>query len=263
MSTRVRFLGIAGYEIESSGRRILIDPCLRAQSAPPLLPEELERPDVILVSHAALDHYGDTLAIARRTGAPVVCGADVRLALMDERIPHEQIRQTMWGIVVEVGGIVVRPVECHHWSSIRLSSGATVTGSPLAFIVEPESGLRIYHYGDTSIFDMRLIGTLYRPTAGLIGCAQPTELLDTTAAGDVLTGEMSPDEAARAAEMLGVRIAVASHYLDRVPEVDEFVELVAQHDTTGQRQALAPDVGETIVFEHATARIETAKEVSA
>jgi len=261
VSTRVRFLGVAGYEIVSETQRILIDPCLSAQSSPPVAPEEVARPDVILVSHGAFDHYGDTAAIARHTGAPVVCGADVRLALLDEGIPHEQIRQTMWGIVVEVGGVVIRPLECHHWSSVALSDGSTVTGSPLAFIVEPEPGLRIYHYGDTSIFDMRLFGRLYRPTIGLLGCAQPNELVDNTAAGELLTGEMSPDEAALAAEMLGLEVAVASHYLERTPEVDEFVRLVPKHDTTGTRRVLAPNVGEVISFDRSEAGIEARESV--
>lgn len=260
MSTSVRFLGVAGYEIVGPDHRILIDPCLSAQSAPPVLPDELDAPDVILVSHAAFDHYGDTAAIARRTGAPVVCGAEVRLALLDEGIGHEQIRATTWGIVVEVAGVVIRPVECHHWSSITLSDGRTVTGSPMAFIVEPEPGLRIYHYGDTAIFDMRLFGDLYHPTVGLLGCAQPTELVDTTAAGRLLTGEMSPDEAARAAEMLGVEFAVASHYLEHTQEVDEFMRLVDEYDTTGRRQALAPQVGDTIVFTDGHARLDPVQE---
>lgn len=263
MSTRIRFLGIAGYEIVSERGRVLVDPCLTAQSAPPVAPEALERPDVILVSHGAFDHLGDTAAIARRTGAPVVCGADVRLALMDDGVPHEQIRQTMWGIVVEVAGVVVRPVECHHWSSVTLSDGRTVTGSPLAFVVEPEPGLRVYHYGDTSIFDMRLLAELYRPTLGLLGCSQPAELVDATAAGDVLTGELSPDEAALAAEMLGLEIAVASHYLEHNADVDEFVRRVAERDSSGRRRALAPPVGATIVVEDGEARLEPSEEVSA
>lgn len=249
MSTRLRFLGIAGYEIVSPAHRILIDPCLSAQSNPPLQPDELERPDVILVSHGAFDHYGDTAAIARRTGAPVVCGADVRLKLLEEGVPHSQIRATVWGIVVSVGGVVVRPVECHHWSAVTLADGSHVTGTPLAFVIEPELGLRIYHYGDTAIFDMRLIAELQRPTVAILGCSQPTGFVDTTAAGEVLTGEMSPDEAARVAEMLGVETAIGSHYLDLGPDLDEFERLVREHDTSGTRRTVAPPVGATLVLD--------------
>lgn len=263
MSTRLRFLGVAGYEIVAPAHRILIDPCLSAQAAPPVAPGELDAPDVILVSHAAFDHLGDTAQIARRTGAPVVCGADVRLLLLEAGLPHEQLRATTWGLVVEVGGVRVRPVECRHWSVATLADGSRVTGNPMAFIVEPEAGVRIYHYGDTAIFDMRLIGELYRPTVGLLGCAQPTELVDTSAAGDLLTGELTPDEAAYAAEMLGVEVAIACHYLAHMPELDEFVRRVGERDRTGRRLALAPAVGDTIVLDGTDARIEPrAAEVS-
>jgi L-ascorbate metabolism protein UlaG (beta-lactamase superfamily) len=246
MSTTLRFLGVAGYEIVGPSSRVLIDPFLDHPAAA-CAPEELERPDVILVSHAAYDHYGDSAAIALRTEAPVVCGADVRLLLLDEGVPDDQIRVTVWGIVVRVGGLVVRPLECHHWSQAMLGE-TRITGVPMAFVFEPEPGTRIYHYGDTAIFDMRLFGELYRPTVGIFGCTNPVEL-DDPGAGELLTGEMDPDEAAYAAEMLGVQIAIASHYFTRTPDCDEFVKRVAARDTTGRRVALVPEVSESIVFE--------------
>lgn len=249
MATALRFLGVAGYEIVSSTSRILIDPYLTGSPLPACSPEELARPDVILVSHAAEDHMGDAAAIARRTGAPVVCGGDVRHLLLGEGIPDDQIRQTTWGIVVRVGGQVVRPIECHHWSQAETSDGTRVTGVPMAFIVEPEPGIRIYHYGDTAIFDMRLFGELYKPTVGIFGCTNPVELLaEEPGAGELLSGEMDPDEAALAAEMLGVHVAVASHYLSPTTDCDEFVQRVAARDGTGTRTAVVPKVGETLTF---------------
>ena len=74
--------------------------------------------------------------------------------------------------------------------------------------------------------------------------------------GTYLTGELSPDEAARAAEMLGVDVAIACHYLTLNEDVDEFLRLVPEHDSSGKRQALAPRVGETIVIDGGTATIE-------
>lgn len=252
MSTDVHFLGVAGYEVVWPDKRILIDPFLSDSPAAPISPDDLSTPDLILVSHAAWDHYGDTAAIARRTGAPVVCGGDVRAMLMDEGVPSEQIRATTWGIVVEVNNIVVRPVECHHWSQGRLKDGQFVTGVPMGFIVETEPGIRIYHYGDTAIFsDLRLIAQLYRPTVGLLGCAQPDEIVSRVPGpGRLLTGEMSPTEAALAAEFLNLQVAVACHYFDpNQPDVREFVDLVPLHDTTGRRQVIAPKVGEVLTFE--------------
>jgi L-ascorbate metabolism protein UlaG (beta-lactamase superfamily) len=249
MSTALRFLGVAGYEIVSPTARILIDPFLDFPSCPTTA-AELERPDVILVTHAAFDHMGSAGEIALRTGAPVVCGGDVRLALLDAGLPSDQVRATTWGIVVEVGGVRVRPLECHHWSMATLSDGSTVSGNPMALLVEPEPGLRIYHYGDTAIFDMRLLGELYRPTVALLGCTQPRELLARVPGpGHVLTGELDPDEAARVAEMLGVELAIGCHYIEPDDQVDAFLRLVAEHDTTGQRRAIAPALGETLILE--------------
>lgn len=250
MSTAIRFLGVAGYEIVWTGRRILIDPFLTGGPRPPVLPDALQPPDLILVSHAAFDHLGDTAAIARRTGCPVLCGGEVRAMLIDAGVDGDQIRATTWGIVTEIAGIVVRPVECHHWSQGRLADGQFVTGVPMGFIVDTEPGIRLYHYGDTAIFsDLRLIGELYRPTVGLLGCTQPLALLaQTPGPGVFLTGEMSPREAALAAAYLNLTVAVACHYFDhRQPDVTEFLAAVHAIDTTGRRQAIAPAVGETFV----------------
>jgi L-ascorbate metabolism protein UlaG (beta-lactamase superfamily) len=250
MSTRLTFFGAAGYEIVGPTHRIVIDPFLTGNPLAPCAPEDLQRPDLILVSHAAIDHYGDTAELARRTGAPVVCDAAVRLKLLDEGISPDQVVATTWGIVVEVAGITVRPVECHHWSMATLSDGRQVVGNPIAFIVETEPGVRIYHYGDTCIFDMRLIGELYRPTVGLLGCTLPRELAGLVPGpGTYLTGEMDADEAARCAEMLGLDLAVACHYLAPDDEVARFLELVPEYDTTGGRRVVAPLVGETLVVD--------------
>ena len=250
MSTRLTYFGAAGYEIVGPTHRIVIDPFLSQNPLAPCSVDELATPDVILVSHAAFDHYGDTAALAKRTGAPVVCDAAVRFMLLDEGVSSDQITATTWGIVVEVAGLVVRPVECHHWSSATLSDGRQVVGNPIAFLVETEPGVRIYHYGDTCIFDMRLIGELYRPTVGLLGCTLPRELSHLIPGPSTfLTGEMDADEAARTAEMLQLDLAVACHYLAPDDEVSRFVDLVPRYDTTGRRRVVAPLVGETLVVD--------------
>src|SRR5579883_1116182 len=258
MSTAITFLGVAGYEIVGPEYRILLDPCLSANPDRPIEPDDLETPDAILVSHAAFDHFGDTYAIAARTGAPVICGGDVRNLLLAMGLPSEQVRATVWGIVTKVGNVLVRPVECHHWSQAQLPNGQWISGVPLGFIVEPEPGVRIYHYGDTAIFgDMRLIKELYQPTIGLLGCTQPQHFLkQVPGPGWFLTGELSPREAAQAAEFLGVKLALATHYLDlqntegvEYREVQEFLAAVHELDTTGSRKAMALEVGETLIVD--------------
>ena len=83
LSTRIRFLGVAAYEIVTrSGGRILVDPFLDENPGSPLKHTEFPRVDLVIVSHAAFDHLGDTDKIAARYGCPVICGGEVKAWLM-------------------------------------------------------------------------------------------------------------------------------------------------------------------------------------
>ncbi|MDP9336510.1 MAG: MBL fold metallo-hydrolase [Actinomycetota bacterium] len=249
MTTTLKFLGASGYEIVGPKHRILMEPFLRRNPVAPYTPLDVPSPDVILVSHGAWDHLGDASEIAKRTGASIVCPADVAEKLSEEGVPTDQVRSVIWGVCYTFGDLVIRPVECHHWSSVTLKDGRVITGVPISFIVETEPGVRIYHFGDTAIFPgLKMIGELYAPTVGIIGCAQ-TDGLPDPGAGAVLTGEMNPDEAALAAEWLGVREVIASHYIHPGPEVDELVRRVAVRDSTGSRAVRVLRGGETIALE--------------
>jgi L-ascorbate metabolism protein UlaG (beta-lactamase superfamily) len=249
MTTTLRFLGASGFEVVGPRSRILMEPFLRHNPVAPYTPEDIPTPDLILVSHAAWDHMGDAAEIARRTGAPLMCPADVAERMIEDGVPAGQVRASIWGVCYAFGDIAVRPVECHHWSSVTLRDGRHISGVPLSFIIETEPGVRIYHFGDTTIFPgLGLIGELYRPTVGILGVAQ-TDGLPDPGAGRVLTGEMNPDEAARAAEWLGVRHAIATHYQQPGPETEEFARRIPVHDTSGARVVHAPAAGDFITIE--------------
>lgn len=261
MTTRLRFLGVVGYEIVGPDYTILTDPYLVGSPNAPCQPDDLDTPDLILATHGAFDHLGDTAVIATRTGAPVLCGPDVRLKLIDDGVDPEQIQAIVPGIRTEIGGIVVTPIESHHASMVTLSNGATITGPPLGFIFDTEPGVRIYHTGDTALSgDMKIVREIHSPNLAILGCAQPAALLHLVPGpGTILSGEMNSYEAALAAEWLGVDCALASHYLDPDnPQVLEFVEHVYALDTTGERVALAPRVGDTIVVEPPIYSVEAA-----
>lgn len=248
MSTTLTFLGASGYDVVGPRFRILMEPFLRHNPVAPYTPETVPTPDLIIVSHAAWDHMGDTAEIAKRTGAPVLCPGDVAEKLLEDGLPVDQVRPTVWGVCYSFGDILVRPVECHHWSAVSLKDGM-VSGVPLSFIVETEPGVRIYHFGDTAIFPgMKMIGELYAPSVGILGCAQ-TDGLPDPGAGRIVTGEMNPDEAARAAEWLGVEHVIATHYMNPGPEVDELSRRVPIHDSTGARKTHVLRGGETLTIE--------------
>lgn len=241
MATLIRFYGVAAYEIiTGSGRHILIDPYLDDNPGSPFRSHELDRVDLICVSHGAFDHMGDAEAIARRTGAPVVCGGDVKAYLTARGIPERQIRATVWGIAVEVAGIRVQPVESRHWSSVRLPNGEHIAGVPIGFVIYADPAVRFYHYGDTAIFsDLKLIGELYRPTVGAIGITQPTEILHAVSgAGRILSGEMSPREGALAAQWLNLDTVFPCHYIN--PDCADVREFTRHLDEVRRRGDRAP-----------------------
>jgi L-ascorbate metabolism protein UlaG (beta-lactamase superfamily) len=252
MSTQIRFFGVAAYEIiTSQGQHILIDPFLDENPGSPVKASQLERVDLILVSHAAFDHFGDTEQIARRTGAPVICGGEIKAYLMARGIPANQLRATTWGIRVEVGGVEVQPVECRHWSQIQMPDGSLASGNPMAFVIYADPGVRFYHYGDTAIFsDLRLIAELYQPTIGCVGISQPWEVTQrVTGPGRFMTGEMSPREGALAAQWLNLNTVLPCHYIDPDNEdVREFNRCLEQARVRGERvpRSVVLKPGETL-----------------
>lgn len=253
--TKFNFYGVAAYEIVTSkNQHILVDPFLDENPGSPIKSSDLSQVDLICVSHAAVDHLGDTEAIARRTGAPVICGGEVKAYLMAKGIPGTQIRATTWGIAVEVAGIRVQPVECHHWSQIRMPDGTFASGVPMAFVIYADPGVRFYHYGDTAIFsDMKLQAELYEPNIGCVGIANPEEILHRfPMPGRMITAEMSPREGALAAQWLGLDIVFPCHYINpNCSEVAEFDRHLAQAASKGGRvpQPVILKPGDSFKFE--------------
>jgi L-ascorbate metabolism protein UlaG (beta-lactamase superfamily) len=218
--------------------------------------------DLILVSHAAFDHLGDAEAIARRTGAPVVCGGEVKAYLTARGVSPDQIRATTWGIAVEVAGILVQPVECHHWSQIQMPDGTYASGVPISFVVHVDPGIRFYHYGDTALFsDLRLIAELYAPTIGCVGVSQPWEIVSRVSGpGRLVTGEMSPREAALAAQWLGLETVLPCHYINPdCDDVREFQRYLDEARERGERgpQAVTLHPGEWVEFTAETQRTQS------
>ncbi|WP_258052492.1 MBL fold metallo-hydrolase [Mesorhizobium sp. INR15] len=157
-TTRMRFHGVAAYEILTrDGLRILCDPFLDQNPGAATKSTDFDHVDLVIVSHAAFDHLGDTDKIAAKYGCPIVCGGEVKAWLMDRGIPANQIRATTWGIRVKVAGIEIQPLECHHWSQIRLKDNSFISGVPMAFIV--------YADDQSALLPLRRHGHLFRPQA--------------------------------------------------------------------------------------------------
>lgn len=225
-SIELRYLGNAAFEITSEkGVRVLIDPCLTgtaARAPSPAKPEEISDIDLILVSHGASDHLGDTLELAKRMGSQIVCGAEVSTHLAENGIEAERIRRVVWGVLYSFKGLRVKVLESKHISFLR-SGDRILTGVPLGFILYTESNLGIYHPGDTAIFgDLKLFAELYQPQIGL---------LPVGGVGGYLA-ELSSQEAALVAKWMQFKLAIPMHYAQGSQEPYIFSDLVRKEAPT-------------------------------
>ncbi len=252
MQPSVRFLGIAAYElIAVNGKHIWVDPCLDGNVTSPVKSDAATPVDLILVTHGAFEHLGDAETLAKRTGAPVVCGSDVQQYLMARGLPETQVRAAGWGHAIEIAGVRVQPVESHHWSQVRLPDGSTASGPALAYVIELGMAMRFYHYGGTSLFrDLQLIGDLYKPTVCCLGVTNPLELSARLhGPGRVVTAAMTPREAAIAAQWLSLEAVLPCHYLTaRSADVREFERLLLLAKEGGARvpHSLALNAGDVV-----------------
>ena len=70
-SISVHYLGHSCFHITTPRAKILIDPFLTGNPKAVAKAEDVQC-DFILVSHAHADHFGDAVAISKRTGAMIV-----------------------------------------------------------------------------------------------------------------------------------------------------------------------------------------------
>lgn len=216
MKTTIKFLGTAAFEINTSdGKRILIDPYLDENEFSPIKTESLDQIDLLLVTHAAYDHIGDTLKIMQKLpDLTLICGADVRAYLMHEGINGDRLISLPWGMMTEVNGIKVRSIQSMHWSFIQAKDGSAFSCMPLGFLIYTQDDHRIYHSGDTCVFsDMKIIGELYKPTVGLLNVGVPEVHQGTKHGVNLyLAGEMDAEEAVMAAKFLDLKYAIPCHF---------------------------------------------------
>jgi L-ascorbate metabolism protein UlaG (beta-lactamase superfamily) len=188
--------GHAAWVIKTpAGTTIAIDPWLRNPKAPAGMawPEKV---DVILVTHGHGDHVGDTIELAKKTGAQVVgCYELTSLLGVDKAIGGNV------GGTVEINDVKIHFVEAVHSSGYSPDgkSAPQYGGAPVGYVVEIKDGPTFYHAGDTNYFaDMELIGSRLHPSIALLPI------------GGHYT--MGPEGAAFAAKLLKVKTVIPMHF---------------------------------------------------
>ncbi len=193
---RLTFYGHAFFSITTATQKvILIDPWVVENPLCPITLDDLERADLVLVTHDHFDHVGQTGEILRKTGATLVANVETASRIMrDEQIPQTQVLNGGFGLNIgataPVDGVEITMTQAFH------SSG---TGAPTGYIVRLENGWSIYHAGDTGLFES--MGTLGR-THGIDMALLPI--------GNVFT--MDPVQAVAAVGLIQPKVVVPMHY---------------------------------------------------
>jgi L-ascorbate metabolism protein UlaG (beta-lactamase superfamily) len=193
---KITFLGHAAFKLMAGGVNVLIDPWL----SNPMLNTPVDQVgpvDVILVTHGHGDHVGETVAVAKASGAPVVAIHELSVILAGQGVP--QVIGMNKGGTLAVAGLKVTMTHAVHSSAVDEGGKLIAAGDPGGFVVEFPNGFVAYHAGDTAVFkDMELIRELYHPELAMLPIGSHYV--------------MSPAEAALACQLLQPRWVIPMHY---------------------------------------------------
>jgi L-ascorbate metabolism protein UlaG (beta-lactamase superfamily) len=221
----LHWLGQAGFVIEFDRFRMLIDPYLSdslaekykgtkfphtRMMAAPILPDELDRLDVVLCTHRHTDHMdpGTLQPLARRflRARFVVPAAVVDEAVKQCGVGTDRLIAVNAGDRTEIlDGCFVSPIPSAHETLDRDSNGNYPW---LGYLIEV-GGIRLYHSGDCILYPgLAEAVAAHAPHVALL----PVNGRDAQRSGNGVPGNFTLDEAVALARSSGARAMIAHHY---------------------------------------------------
>lgn len=192
MPVKLTWYGHATLGLDVDGYRILVDPFFTGNPAAPTTADKVDA-DFILVSHGHGDHVGDTVAIAKRTGALVIANYEITLWLQKQGVEKVHPQHIGGGYRHPFG--YLKLTQALHGSILPDGSYG---GNPAGFLLTTKDAAKIYMAQDTGLFgDMKLIGD-----EGIDLAVLPI--------GDNFT--MGPDDALIAVKLLRPKHVIPIHY---------------------------------------------------
>jgi L-ascorbate metabolism protein UlaG (beta-lactamase superfamily) len=192
MNSVLTWYGHATLGLQTGDCKLLIDPFFTGNPSTNVNVKTIPA-DYILITHGHDDHIGDTVAIARSTGATVICNFEIGNWL--ERQGLTKIHsQHLGGGYHHPFGYLKFTLALHGSALPDCSYG----GNPAGFLLTTLENKKIYLAGDTGLFgDMKLIGE-----EGVDLAVLPI--------GDNYT--MGPDDALRAVKLLTPKHVIPIHF---------------------------------------------------
>jgi L-ascorbate metabolism protein UlaG (beta-lactamase superfamily) len=186
----VRFLGHSCFTLSDGDTTVLIDPFLTGNPLAAVSADEVEA-TTLLLTHGHADHIGDTVAIAKRTGAPVVAITELAGELSEEGL---EVNDCNLGGTATFDWGWAKLVPAWHTSTTPKGTVNTPAGLLINF-----QDTIVYHLGDTALFsDLQLVGKRHPIDIALI-CIGGHYTMDRHDAVD-------------AADFVGAKTVIPCHY---------------------------------------------------
>jgi L-ascorbate metabolism protein UlaG (beta-lactamase superfamily) len=257
----ITFIGHSSFLVQAAGQNLLFDPVfstwlilLRRQRRPGVRVRDLPALDIVLLSHAHMDHLDRSSlrrvvrATRRRTGRPPVVVVPKDVGDIVQGLGFSQVIELRWWESYAAGSLTITHTPAKHWGTRWIMDGHRGYGG---YLVEG-GARRLYYSGDTAYFaGFHEIGARLRPEVALlpIGAYTPDSYRAV---------HTSPEDALRAFEDLGADRMVPMHYgtfwLAEEPLDEPLPRLLASAKRLGLAERITVvREGETEIFRGAEA----------
>ena len=215
--TQLTWFGHAAFRIVTpKGKILYLDPWLNNPMNPAAGKDKdavagIDKADYVLITHGHFDHVGDSVALAKKTGARLVTNFELGsnmarlLGYPKDQMGFDTLMNIGGEIKIADGEVTVAMVPAIHSSGLQNPHAGpdepdlVYGGNPAGFVLIIKDGPTIYDTGDTAYFsDMKQIREQYHPDVGLINIGGHFG--------------MEPGMAALAAKTTGVKLAIPQHY---------------------------------------------------
>ncbi|MFL6428264.1 MAG: MBL fold metallo-hydrolase [Acidobacteriaceae bacterium] len=252
----VTFIGHSSFLVQAAGQNLLFDPVfstwlilLRRQRRAGVRVRDLPPVDVVLLSHAHMDHLDRrslrrvVRATRRGTGRAPIVVVPTDVGDIVRGLGFSQVIELRWWESYEMHGLTITHTPAKHWGTRWITDGHRGYGGYYV----AGGARRLYCSGDTAYFaGFREIGERLHPEVALlpIGAYSPDSYRAV---------HTSPEDALRAFEDIGAEFMVPMHYgtfwLSAEPLEEPLPRLLASAGKMGLADRIAViREGETRVF---------------